>query len=128
MAKKGKKTSSPAVLVTRIVVFGVLALLLVFAGLDYRAKKSAQATADAFRKAIQDGGDEYVRKSLLKTLIQGSPVVSSVDPKSTTDMQLSVAVEAYVWKGILRNYAVRVGYGPGDDPPVENIDGPTSGG
>jgi hypothetical protein len=52
MAKKSEKPKSPATLITRILVFGALALLLVLAVLGFNAKKSAQGTADAFRNAI----------------------------------------------------------------------------
>jgi len=127
MAKKSEKPKSPATLITRIVVFGALGVLLVLAGLDYRAKKSAQATADAFRKAIDENTEGEILKSQLKPLIQGSPTVSAADPSATGSKVVGVTGEAYTWKGILRNYTVYVGYGTGDDPSVENINGPDSG-
>jgi hypothetical protein len=127
MAKPVKTAKSPAVLITRIVVFGALAVLLVLAGLDYRAKNSAQATADAFRKAIDDNPEVEILKSQLTPLIQGSPAVSAADPSASGSKVVGVTGEAFTWKGILRNYTVYVGYGTGDDPSVENINGPVSG-
>lgn len=127
MAKKSEKSRSPATLITRIVVFGALALLLVLALLDFNAKKSAQGTADAFRNAIDGNPEGEILKSQLQPLIQGSPAVSAADPQAVGSKVVGVTGEAFTWKGILRNYTVYVGYGTGDDPSVENINGPLSG-
>jgi hypothetical protein len=120
MSKTARAKSSSA-LIVRLVVFGTLAVLLVLAFLDYRAKQAFTKTTEAFRDAIQQQVKGDVLKSQLKPLIQGSPTIASVDPKSTKELELAASGERYVWKGILRNYTLLLGYGPGDDPPVEIV-------
>lgn len=120
MPKANKPANSSSTMVVRLVVFGILGVLVVLAILDFRAKGQATATADAIQKRME--GD--VLKSEIQPLIQGSPAVSSIDPKAVPELKIATTAEQYLWKGILRNYTVLLGYGLGDDPPVEIVISP----
>jgi hypothetical protein len=122
-AKKSKK-SSPAVLVTRIAIFGGLGILLALAFIDYRMKSDAEATSAAIRKAVQDKGEtEDLLKSEVRDLIKGSPLVLPGDVKALK-LPIVQSAESYRWKGVFRTYVVTVGYSLGNDPAVEIVEGP----
>jgi hypothetical protein len=110
--------------IIRGLVFGVLAILLVLALLDYQSKQAAAATATGWREAVRSKDEMHeLKKSEFKKLtVQGSPTISSF--QSATRSIDADSVDTYSWKGIFRTYSVKVSFGMGNDPSVESIEGP----
>ncbi|MBX3444143.1 MAG: hypothetical protein KF774_17200 [Planctomyces sp.] len=126
LKKKSAKNGSQATLITRIVVFGILGVLLILALLDFRKKQGAQTSATKIREhlAAKERTSEDMLKSELTALLTGSPAVSSISPSSVAALGLAAAAERLDWKGPFRTYTIFVGYGAGENPPVEVIEGP----
>ena len=93
-------TGGSAKLVIRIVVFGVLAIVLVFALLDYRAKSAASATSVAWVDAVGKNEEVMLRLDLAQHIVGDPKVESKVVPEGTE--------ETYTWPGIFRDYQVIV--------------------
>lgn len=123
-AKKSKPGNPARDWIIRGVVFGVLGILLIVALLDFGAKQSASKTAEAWRAALRaKGEDNDLTQSELRNIrVSGSPSVTTVT--SPTRSTIANSVETYVWKGTFRSYTVKVSYGLGKDPTVEEIAGP----
>lgn len=127
-SKESSKKSAPNTQVRdwtiRGAVFGVLAILLVLAWLDYQSKQAAASTATGWREAVRSKDEMHeLKKSEFKKLaVNGSPAISSF--QSATRSIDANSVDTYAWKGIFRTYSVKVSFGLGDDPPVESIEGP----
>ena len=122
--KSARKPQNPArEWIIRGVVFGTLGLLLVLALLDFRAKQAATNTSKAWRAALTAVGEhEELTKSKFEQIpIQGSPVVTTVN---SDRRQLVMSINTYVWNGVFRSYTVKVHFGMGNNPSVENIEGP----
>ena len=110
--------------VIRGVVFGVLAVLLVLALLDFQTKRAATNTAGAWRAAMKAKpvDSELTKSEFGKVLVQGRPAIASgpAGPNSFA----AKTVDSYTWSGIFRRYEVKVYFGLGADPTVEAITGP----
>jgi hypothetical protein len=123
--KKSGKKSNPVVDWTiRGVVFGVLGVLLLLALLDYRAKQAAGSTAEGWRSALKsvDESGDLLKSQLEKLPLHGSPTV--VNTQAAARSFNNVSSSTYTWKGTFRSYVVKVTYGMGNDPTVEDIKGP----
>ena len=123
-SKSDKKGNPVLDWVIRGVVFGVLGILVLMAMMDFRAKQSATTTAEAWRVALRSKGEtgDLTKSELSKIPVSGSPAISSVT--SPVRSLTANTVDTYVWKGTFRTYTVKVSYGLGNDPTVEQIDGP----
>lgn len=112
----------PGALVLRVFLLVALGCLVIVAvkeiGPRWQAAGSHKAVSDRLAK---EGETNPLRKSQIKTLIQGSPEVESVDPKSLNSPLLATA-ERYTWQGLIRSYSLTIGYSLGDDPEVEVVD------
>ena len=121
--KKSAKKSNPVVDWTiRGIVFGVLGVLLILALLDFRAKQAATGTADAWRAALKakDESGDLSKSEFDKIPIQGSPTV--VNAQAAVKSFKAVSFRTYTWNGTFRSYVVKVTFGMGNDPSVEEID------
>jgi type II secretory pathway pseudopilin PulG len=127
-SKKSDKNSKPGNpardWIIRGVVFGILGVLLIVALLDFQAKQSATKTAEAWRAALRDKGEtaDLTKSEMDKIPVSGSPSISKF--KSPTRSTHANEVDTYTWKGTIRTYVVKVSYGLGNDPTVEEITGP----
>ena len=123
--KSAKKKSNPVVdWAIRGVVFGVLGVLLILALLDFRAKQAAAGTAEAWRAGLKSKGEhgDLYKSEFEKIPVQGSPGVVTVQAAVKTAS--AVSSNTYTWKGTFRSYVVKVTFGMGNDPSVEEIEGP----
>lgn len=111
-------------LIGRIIVYSVLAILIVVGLLDFRIKRQAEATGEAWRE-VQGGlkQDEEFLRSQLKQYIQGSPTTVDRDAR-IMDGNAVHHITTYRWSGLLRNYDIYVGFGLGNDPAAEAFRGP----
>ncbi len=123
-AKKSKPGNPARDWIIRGVVFGVLGILLIVALLDFGAKQSAAKTAEAWRAALRAKGEDgdLTQTELRKIRVSGSPSISNF--KSPTRSTQANEVDTYVWRGTFRSYTVKVSFGLGTDPTVEEIAGP----
>ncbi|MBM3968404.1 MAG: hypothetical protein FJ302_00865 [Planctomycetes bacterium] len=110
--------------IIRGVGFGALAVLLVFARLDFQSKQAAQTTSEAWRAAIRAKGEdvELLKSEFDKIPVQRSPQL--VSSPAGANPYAARTIETYTWSGIFRNYSVKVYVGAGTDPPIESIQGP----
>lgn len=110
--------------VIRGVVFGVLAILVVLALVDYQSKQAAASTATGWRESMRskDETQELRKSEFRKLAVKGSPTITSF--QSETRSIDANSVDTYSWKGIFRTYIVKVSFGMGADPSVESIEGP----
>jgi hypothetical protein len=117
-----KKKLSTVDLVIRGFLFVVLAALVVVAIKEFGARGHATASHKAVADLMASAGeDKGVVKSQIKPLIQGTPTLESIDPKSLNS-PLLVSAERYTWPGLIRDYSLTIGYSLGDDPEVEVVD------
>jgi len=117
------KSSGAGSWVVRVILFVVLAVMVVVAMKEFGARRQASASHSAVADLIAKAGENNaVLKSQIKPLIQGSPKLESVDPK-TIDSPLLKTAERYTWPGLLRSYSLTIGYSLGDDPEVEVVEG-----
>jgi hypothetical protein len=123
-SKKAAKGNPVVDWVVRGVVFGVLGILLILALLDFRAKQSATSTAEAWRSALRAKGEtsDLTKSEFSQIAVKGGPEITSA--KAGPNGMLAVTVDTYVWKGTFRTYTVKVYFGLGNDPTVEQIEGP----
>jgi hypothetical protein len=123
-SKKSSTNNAARDWIIRGAVFGVLAILLVLALLDYQTKQAAAATATGWRDAVRskDEMQELKKSEFKKLAVKGSPTITSF--QSETRSIDSNSIDTYSWKGIFRTYNVRVSFGLGNDPSVESIEGP----
>jgi len=123
---KPSKTSkkSPRDLIIRTVVFGSLAVVLVAALLDFRAKQAAQTTGDIWRKALSSKSvdQDFLKSELSKLTPQGTPQI--VSGQAGQNPFGSQTVDTYTWSGTFRDYVVKVYFALGTDPAVDGIEGP----
>ena len=123
-AKKSKPGNPARDWIIRGVVFGVLGILLIVALLDFGAKQSAAKTAEAWRAALRAKGEDgdLTKSELEKIRVSGSPaVIKFTSPTRSTQAN---EVHTFTWRGTFRSYTVKVSYGLGTDPTVEEIAGP----
>ena len=125
--KKSSKKDKPGQLrdwIIRGVVFGVLGVLLILALLDFRTKQAATSTAEAWRAALRAKGEnkDLSKSEFEKVPVQGSPTI--VSTKAETKTIRGVSFNTYTWKGTFRTYVVKVAFGMGNDPTVDEIEGP----
>jgi hypothetical protein len=127
-SKKSTKVAAPNAAVRdwiiRGIVFGVLGNFLVLALLNFRVRQQASSTAEAWRFALRAKGEDgdLTRSELRKIPINGSPEIASV--KSEVRSMDANLVDTYTWKGTLQTFKVKVSFGLGEDPAVEQIEGP----
>jgi hypothetical protein len=116
------RSSSAGAWVVRGMLFAVLAVMVVVAIKEFGARRQASASHAAVAELIAKAGENNaVLKSQIKPLIQGTPKLESVDPKSI-DSPLLATAERYTWPGLLRTYSLTIGYSLGDDPEVEVVE------
>jgi hypothetical protein len=123
---KSKESSAKklgtADLIVRGLLFAVLAVLVVVAIKEFGARSQATGSHQAVYDLLaKEAENNPVKKSQIKPLIQGSPQVESIDPKSLNSPLLATA-ERYTWPGLIRTYSLTIGYSLGEDPEVEVID------
>jgi hypothetical protein len=123
-SKKGKPNTAVRDWIIRGVVFGVLIILLLMAIPEFQAGRAATGTADAWRAARSAKSElEELRKSEFdKIPVQGRPAMTS--DKAEANSYHAVTVNTYVWKGTFRTHTVKVYFGMGNDPAVEEVEGP----
>src|SRR5688572_18569905 len=116
------RSSSAGAWVVRGILVAVLAVMVVVAIKEFGARRQASASHAAVAELIAKAGENNaVLKSQIKPLIQGTPKLESVDPKSINSPLLATA-ERYTWPGLLRSYSLTIGYSLGDDPEVEVVE------
>ena len=121
MAEDGanSKTNSSVRLIVRITVGLVLAILLVLALMDRKAKSNATTTTTKWLDVLQTATNETkeIPHSELSQYIVGKPEITGE------------AVEGrvvYTWNGIFRSYTTTVSCGGNQIPVVERVEGPSS--
>jgi hypothetical protein len=108
--------------IIRGVVFGTLAVFLVLALLDYRAKNSAVKTYETWQATLKernDKGTELFSDDLLG-LATGSPTVEEKGQLSD-GMRHGQSLRRYVWSGVFRKYPIEVYIDRGLKPSVAEI-------
>lgn len=136
-AKRSKKTETKSKkqspvsngmrdLIVRLAVFGILGLLLLSAVPEFLSGRAATATADAWRaaRAAKPETEELLKSEFDKIPIQGSPLVTTGEAGPNSFQ--AVKATTYTWKGTFRTHVVKVYFGMGQDPAVEEIEGPGS--
>ncbi|MFQ5731569.1 MAG: hypothetical protein ACE5KM_06415 [Planctomycetaceae bacterium] len=104
-AENQRNAGNPAVTWTiRFVVFGVLAALLIVAFLQFRVKRSFEASQDAIMDKFDDAGAMVLKDA--EDLMEGDPDVS----KGKGDDVFNVNV--YTWSGPIPwiDYTLRIKY------------------
>ena len=103
-ATPAKKSGKPAVVWTiRIIVFGVLAALLVVAGLEYRVKKQMGATLAAIGDQLETP-DSNLTLSQAEELIVGSPDIADAKVIGATKKKI------LTWSGPLQQHKLAITY------------------
>jgi hypothetical protein len=103
-ATPAKKTGKPAVVWTiRIVVFGVLAALLVVAGLDFRAKKQMGETLARIGDKLETPDSDLTLQQAEELLV-GSPDIADAKGTRTTKKKI------YTWNGFFRKHELAIIY------------------
>ena len=123
-SSKNRKTGQLRDWIIRGVIFGVLGVLLILALLDFRAKQAAASTAEAWRAALKGVAEhaDLSKSDFEKIPVKGSPVVTTTKPETKTIFASSF--NTYTWKGTFRTYVVKVTFGLGNNPSVEQVEGP----
>ena len=100
-----KQGSSAGAWIFRLILFGVLAVLLVLAGLDWRAKSQSEETYKAWDAQLEAAEKEEKDVKLTDLAApKGSPVIS----KEETSKHTVSSTHTYTWKGMLREYPIAV--------------------
>ncbi|MEX0704581.1 MAG: hypothetical protein WD069_20950 [Planctomycetales bacterium] len=96
-------------LIARIVIYGAVVALAVVVGLDVRARRAAQGTANAWDAALanRNSDEKDLDPSELKSLASGSPTVRAVAEDELPKYR-PYSAEEYVWWGPYREHVVRV--------------------
>ncbi|MCA9069369.1 MAG: hypothetical protein KDA84_10620 [Planctomycetaceae bacterium] len=108
MAKKKKRTSGNKTQdwIIRIVIFGVLGIALIIGAIEFRAKRQAVNTSQAWLKMVDESETSedkaFVMVKDLKDSIEGSPEVA----KKTAENGKTHLV--YTWKGVFGEYVATV--------------------
>jgi hypothetical protein len=121
---KAKPESQLVSWISRGVIFGTLGILLILAVMDFQAKQAATGTAEAWRNALRSKTEnaDLTKSEFDKIAVRGRPTVSS--EKAGHNAFAAVTMDTYVWKGTFNTYTVKVYFGLGTDPPVDQIEGP----
>jgi len=105
-ATPAKKSGKPAVVWTiRIIVFGVLAALLVVAGLEYRVKKQMGATLAAIGDKLETP-DSNLTLSQAEELIVGSPEIADAKVVRGANTKQKILT----WSGPLQQHKLAITY------------------
>lgn len=118
-----KPSLPPAVVWSVRAVFAVVAIiLLTLAWQEFQVKQAFSATNNAWQSALRSKGEnaELTKSEFSKIPLKGSPVVTT--EKAGPNSFAAVSVDTYTWKGKLRSYAVKVYFGLGNDPSVEQVE------
>lgn len=112
-------------LVTRIIVWGVVAAAVVVVYLELRARSDYTGTMEAWYDAQKnaDGTSRELHRSDLQGLIRGNPR-EEIDKNPRSFADLARTRGKYTWHGLFRNYTAYVDYGPPDDDPAVQIISP----
>lgn len=118
-----KPSTNPAVAWSvRAAVAGLCIGLLYLAWHEFQVKQAFSATASAWQTALRSKTEnaDLTKSEFRKIAVKGSPAVTT--EKAAANPLTAVSVETYTWKGRLRTYAVKVSFGLGNDPPVEQVE------
>ena len=122
-----KSTSQPSV--NPAIVWGVrgavgvtAAILLTLAWQEYQVKQAFSSTNQAWQSALRAKGEaaDLTKSEFGRIPVKGSPSITS--EKAGPNSVSAVSVDTYTWTGKLRSYAVKVYFGLGNDPPVEQVE------
>lgn len=128
-AKNARKKSNSHPSIDPTIVWGVRGavgmlaiIMLILAWQEYQVKLAFSSTNEAWQSALRAKGDTAdLKKSEFSQIpVKGSPSVAS--EKAGTNTLSAVSVDTYTWTGKLRSYAVKVYFGLGNDPPVEQVE------
>lgn len=101
--KPAPKAGNPAVTWTiRIVVFGVLAALLIVAGLQFVAKKKFESSQNAVLDKWDNSKGMVLKDA--EELMEGDPEVSEGKGDGVFNMKI------YTWNGPITDYTLRIKY------------------
>lgn len=120
---KSKPSINPAVAWSvRAVVAVVAIVLLGLAWQEFQVKQAFTATNNAWQTALRSKGenDDLTKTEFSRIPVTGNPAVTT--EKAGANSFAAVSVETYSWKGRLRSYAVKVYFGLGNDPAVEQVE------
>ncbi|MEX0716583.1 MAG: hypothetical protein WD066_08350 [Planctomycetaceae bacterium] len=122
---KKKSGRSPGGLITRVVVWGAVIALAVVVLFDVRARRAAQATADAWSTLLdeRDAKEEILLPTELKDLAVGNPSVRPI-PEDSQVRYFGYDVEDYVWSSPFREHVVRIVSDKGSFVKVVKIEAP----
>lgn len=127
--KNSKKKSASKPAIDPGIVWGIrgavgvaAAILLILAWQEYQVKQAFTSTFEAWQTALRAKGEaaDLTKSEFSKIPVKGSPAVTS--DKANPNSMLAVSVDTYTWYGKLRTYAVKVYFGLGNDPPVEQVE------
>lgn len=120
---KPKPSINPAVVwSTRAVVAVIATVLLILAWQEHQVKEAFSATNEAWQSALRSKSEtaDLTKSEFSKIPVKGSPTM--VTDKAGRNSFAAVTIDTFTWKGRLQTYAVKVYFGLGNDPPVEQIE------
>lgn len=114
--------ASTVVWTIRAIVAVVALVLLFLAWQEFQVKQAFSSTNEAWQSALRSKGENAeLTKSEFSTIpIKGRPTMTS--NKAETNSFGAVNVDTSTWKEKLRTYAVRVYFGLGNDPLIDQIE------
>ncbi len=118
--KSKQPTASPPrhrELVVRVLVFGTLAILLLLAYLDFRAKRAYEQSLEVWRAELRTQQDQRLDLGLsrVRELAVGDPTEEQLEQSPT------LIRYRYTWSGIFRTYAATLTFDPAVDPTLAEI-------
>jgi hypothetical protein len=120
---KAKPSINPAVVWgVRVAVSVVAAVLLTFAWLEFQVKQAFSSTINAWQMALRSKSEnaDLTKTEFSKIPLRGNPTVTS--DKAGSNSFAAITVDTFTWKGRMRTYSVKVYFGLGNDPPVEQVE------
>lgn len=106
----------------RVAVAVVAVVALSLAWQEFQVKQAFSSTNEAWQSALRSKGEnaDLTKSEFSKIPVTGSPTVTT--GKAGPNSFAAVNVDTFTWSGRLRSYTVKVYFGLGNDPPVEQIE------
>jgi hypothetical protein len=120
---KAKPSINPAVVWgVRAAVSVVAAVFLILAYQEFQVKQAFSSTNEAWQNALRSKSEnaDLTKSEFSKIPVKGNPTITS--DKAGPNSFAAASVDTFTWKGRIRTYAVKVCFGLGNDPPVEQVE------
>lgn len=107
----------------RAVVWGGILVLLGIMAVQAFAWVNFSRTKAPLQKAVSDSDDSehVVTEEMVKGWIRGTPALETGTPESALELPSAKRMDTYTWKGIVRDYQLKIFYGLGTNPEVVEI-------